>query len=130
MINTPVPFEKMATITLDLLKEFSVASGDPNLIHLDDEVAKKMGLKGMIAHGMLIASLVTERGLRFAGPKAKLKESEFRFRAMTYRGQVVEVGGQVAASNDANPDEFILELIARDQAGEVKTTGKLTFQKG
>ncbi|MFO8020123.1 MAG: MaoC family dehydratase [Promethearchaeia archaeon] len=43
-------FDKM---TRDLIKDYAEASGDKNPIHIREEVAKKAGLKGVIAHGLL-----------------------------------------------------------------------------
>lgn len=40
-------------ITRDLIKDYAEASGDKNPIHIREEVAKKAGLKGVIAHGLL-----------------------------------------------------------------------------
>jgi len=41
------------THTCEQIKAYADASGDQNPIHQDDEVAKAVGLPGMIAHGML-----------------------------------------------------------------------------
>ena len=40
-------------ITRELIKQYAEASGDTNPIHTRDEIAEKMGLKGVIAHGLL-----------------------------------------------------------------------------
>jgi acyl dehydratase len=40
-------------ITREMIKEYADASGDQNPIHINDEFATKVGLKGVIAHGML-----------------------------------------------------------------------------
>ena len=39
-------------ITRDLLKIYAKWSGDNNKIHVDDDWAIKMGLKGVIGHGL------------------------------------------------------------------------------
>ena len=43
-------------ITFSTLSEYAKASGDYNPIHLDAQLAKKVGLPNVIAHGMLIMS--------------------------------------------------------------------------
>ena len=44
-------------ITRDFIKGYGKASGDKNPIHTNDFIAKKFGLKGVIAHGMLSMGL-------------------------------------------------------------------------
>ncbi|CAI9399710.1 MaoC/PaaZ C-terminal domain-containing protein [Nocardioides sp. T2.26MG-1] len=45
------------TITRADLVRYAEASGDPNPIHQDDEVARSVGLPGVIAHGMYTMAL-------------------------------------------------------------------------
>src|SRR6266480_777050 len=40
-------------ITQEQLQHYAKASGDTNPIHLDEEAARRVGLDGVIAHGML-----------------------------------------------------------------------------
>jgi acyl dehydratase len=55
---------KVFTITRADLVRYAAASGDHNPIHQDDDVARSVGLPGVIAHGMytmaLAARAVTE----------------------------------------------------------------------
>lgn len=63
------------------LVAYAAASGDPNPIHQDEEVARSVGLPGVIAHGMLTLALagravatwtdgaeVVELGAKFTSP--------------------------------------------------------------
>jgi acyl dehydratase len=45
-------------ITRADLVAYAEAAGDPNPIHQDEEVARSVGLPGVIAHGMLTLGLV------------------------------------------------------------------------
>ncbi|MBD3338003.1 MAG: hypothetical protein GF353_02765 [Candidatus Lokiarchaeota archaeon] len=47
-------------ITRKLLKKYAKASGDTNPIHTTDAVAEKMGLKGVIGHGLLSFGFATK----------------------------------------------------------------------
>jgi len=47
-------------ITRDLLKQYAKASGDTNPIHINEVVAKRAGLKGVIAHGLLSFGFITK----------------------------------------------------------------------
>ncbi|MGN0064869.1 MAG: MaoC/PaaZ C-terminal domain-containing protein [Nocardioides sp.] len=46
------------TVTRDHLRAYATASGDHNPIHQDEEVARSVGLPGVIAHGMYTLGLV------------------------------------------------------------------------
>jgi acyl dehydratase len=50
--------EQVFTITRSDLVAYAAASGDQNPIHQDEEVARSVGLPGVIAHGMYTLALV------------------------------------------------------------------------
>jgi acyl dehydratase len=52
-INQKFTFED-GPITRDLIKKYAKLNNSVNLIHINDEYAEKVGLKGVIAHGMLV----------------------------------------------------------------------------
>ncbi|MBR49859.1 MAG: hypothetical protein CL734_06575 [Chloroflexi bacterium] len=56
--NELIPIKK--SITLDLIKDYAEASGDFNPIHIDKEFGLKSQFKNNIAHGMMIASSISE----------------------------------------------------------------------
>ena len=56
--NELIPIKK--SITLDLIKDYAEASGDFNPIHIDKEFGLKSQFKNNIAHGMKIASSISE----------------------------------------------------------------------
>lgn len=123
-----VAFKEIATITREMLKEYAEASGDTNPIHLDDEVAKKAGLPSVIAHGMLIAGLMANRALAFVQTEAQLSwrltEFQIRFKAMTFPGDKVSVGGHVKS---IEPDSLTLDLRVQNHRGQVTTQGIARF---
>lgn len=120
----------LPAITLEQLKLFAEASGDPNEIHLNEEVAKKMGLPGVIAHGMLIASFLSERVIDFMQEgrltEWRLQEFQTRFKAMTFLGDVISTTGRVKDSSDS---EVSLELQAKKQTGETVCTATAILSK-
>lgn len=110
-------------ITREQLKRYAEASGDPNPIHLDDEAAKRVGLPGVIAHGMLSAAMLAERAERFIRQErgfaqARLVEFQTRFKAKVFPGDALVIGGVVKEAGEA----VVLELQARNAKGEVTTT--------
>jgi len=47
-------------ISRDLLKKYAKASGDTNPIHINDAVAERAGLKGVIAHGLFSFGFISK----------------------------------------------------------------------
>ena len=47
-------------VTRENIKAYAKASGDRNPIHLDDDFAQTVGLKGVIVHGMLYFGYITK----------------------------------------------------------------------
>lgn len=126
-----VDFESFPEISAEQLRAYADASGDNNPIHLDEAVATRAGLPGVIAHGMLIAAFVCERALRYVNGKAPeegwtMSSSKMRFKAMTRLGDVVSVGGVV---KDAKEALLVLELQARNQRGENLVLGRVEFKR-
>ncbi len=111
-------------ITREQLKRYAEASGDPNPIHLDDEEARRMGLPGVIAHGMLCAAMLGERAESFVRKErgfagARLIEFQTRFKAKVFPGDALVIGGVVKEASDT---AVALELQAKNAKGEVTTT--------
>jgi acyl dehydratase len=113
-----VPSKSLPPITPEMLRAYAEASGDFNPIHLDESVAKKMGLPGIIAHGMLTAGFLATRAREFV-PGWQVRRFQCRFKAMTFLGDVISVGGVV---KEAGASSVTLELQARNQKGEITTT--------
>jgi acyl dehydratase len=118
-------------ISRERLKAYSDFSLDPNLIHLDDEVAKKMGLPGAIAHGMLISGFLAERARRFVEDEAKLSgfrmsSLKTRFKSMNFPFEELTLSGVVKSCGD---DGFTLELKAENPRGETTTTATAEYSK-
>src|SRR5256885_9460145 len=59
--------ERRITFTREQIAEYAEVSGDHNPIHLDDEVARSVGLPGLIAHGMLQMGLLATVAAEAAG---------------------------------------------------------------
>jgi acyl dehydratase len=123
--GTEIEFKPRPAITLEMLRTYADASGDFNPIHLDESVAKKMGLPGIIAHGMLTAGFLATRAREFA-PGWQVKRFQCRFKAMTFPGDVISVGGVV---KDAGETSITLDLQAKNQRGEVTSTAVAVLAK-
>ena len=127
-VSASVAFEEWPPITQEQLRDFAQASGDLNPIHLDADVARAAGLPGVIAHGMLLASFIGERALRYAKeeaglPGARVMRIQTRFRAMVLLGDVISIGGSARGGSSEAP--LLLSLEIRNQKGEVTTSGRV-----
>ncbi len=47
-------------LTRELIVQYGNSSGDTNPIHMRDEIAEKMGLKGVIAHGLFSLGFIVK----------------------------------------------------------------------
>ncbi|MFW9989326.1 MAG: MaoC family dehydratase [Candidatus Odinarchaeota archaeon] len=77
--------------TRDLLKQYAKASGDTNPIHTNDAIAKRAGLKGVIAHGLLSLGFITKLFEDFfeQGKYGTIIEIEVQMRGMVRCGDLL-----------------------------------------
>ena len=105
------------------LAEYAAASGDPNPIHLDPEVARAVGLPDTIAHGMLTLALAA-RAVSDWTDDGEVVELGGRFTGMVVvpeEGTRIELGGEVTAASD---DTVTITLTAT--CAGVKVLGRPT----
>ena len=85
------------TVTRDGINSYRRASGDNNRIHFDDEFAASTRFGGVIAHGMLTLTLVSEMMTKAYGKdwltSGKLR---VRFRGAAYPNNILESKGVVS----------------------------------
>lgn len=111
-------------ITKVQLVKYAGASGDFNPLHTDDAFAQKIGMQGVIAHGMLVMGFLGEYVMKLAGDVAQVKQFSMRFGAMTVPGDAITCTAQV---KEINEGEVVLELTARKQDQTVVGSGKATL---
>ena len=66
-------------ITRDSLVRYAGASGDFNPIHYRDYFAQKVGLPGVLAHGMLTMGLAVQVVVDFVGGSGNILDYQVRF---------------------------------------------------
>jgi acyl dehydratase len=93
--------ELRVTPDAGLTKRYAEASGDPNPIHVDEDFAKKVGLPGVILHGLYSMAQVARAHTNVAGgdPRA-LKRLAVQFRGMGFPEQEIVVTATVKAADD------------------------------
>jgi len=119
------PLRKEPVTKVQLVK-YAGASGDYNLIHTDDETARRVGLDGVIAHGMLSMGFLGQYAASLAGP-ARVRRLRARFQAMVRPGDELTCRGVVRAVEGGRA---LIELWAENQRGEKVTTGEAEVEIG
>lgn len=103
---------------------FAALSGDTNPVHLDEEYASKTRFGRRIAHGMLIASMVSAvLGTKIPGEGAIYAGQTIRFTKPVYLGDTITVTATIV-SYDMERGKMTLETICRNQNGEVVLSGE------
>jgi acyl dehydratase len=100
---------------------YAEASGDRNPIHLNEEIAKSVGLENVIAHGMYTMGLAGQYVSAISG-SANVKEFSARFIKPVVVPADTDVELVLSATvTEVNPDSIRLEISA--VCNEVKVLG-------
>jgi acyl dehydratase len=110
-------FSVAQTIDKDQTFRYAEASGDPNPIHVDENVAKMAGLPGIIVHGLCTMAFTSKIAIDrlCSGDPTRLKRLRVRFSRPVLPGQTITTkfwadnesdrdGRKVFAYETVNPD--------------------------
>lgn len=93
-------FDYTLTITAERIRQFAVATGDVNPIHLDDEAARAAGFDGRIAHGVLLLGEVSRvLGTEFPGKGTIIADMKVSFLKPTYADRPIKLSLDVLGVN-------------------------------
>jgi acyl dehydratase len=112
---------------LDLVR-YAGASGDFNVIHWNERLARSVGLPDVIAHGMFTMAQAGRYVAELAGgDPGAVEEFSARFSAMVVvpdddQGAVIEVSGLVAEKLDDN--RVAVDITARSGGAKVLTRAR------
>ena len=109
------------------LVRYCGASGDFNVIHWNERIARSVGLPNVIAHGMFTMAEAGRYVTDWAGPRAVVVEFGVRFSSPVVVpdddvGATIEVSGVVEEKLDDN--RVVLVLTARSGGEKVLTRAK------
>ncbi|HET7482902.1 MAG TPA: MaoC/PaaZ C-terminal domain-containing protein [Actinomycetota bacterium] len=84
-----VIYEETTKVDEDQTVRYAEASGDPNPIHVDENIAKMAGLPGIINHGMCTLAIATKGAVDglAGGDPTKIKRVAARFSKPVFPGQ-------------------------------------------
>jgi acyl dehydratase len=125
------PGTELAPVTYPVtrlsLVKYCGASGDFNVIHWNERIAKSVGLPDVIAHGMFTMAEAGRYVTDWAGPGAMLTEFGVRFSSPVVvpdddTGAEIEVSGKVEEKLDGN--RVVLVLTARSGGTKVLTRAR------
>ena len=107
----------------DVLR-FAEVTGDRNPIHLDPEYASKTRFKERIAHGMLIASLISAAiSSRLLGPGNIYVSQSLEFKAPVKLGDVIQAEVELI-EKIPEKNRVRLKTTCRNQDGTVVIDGE------
>lgn len=97
--------EREFHLTRDSLVRYAGASGDFNPIHYRDDVAVKVGLPGVLAHGMLTMGIAAQPVIDWLGDPGRVLDYQVRFTRPVLvdpaDGALVRVVARVGAVDEA-----------------------------
>jgi acyl dehydratase len=124
--GTDLPEVSYPVTRLSLVR-YCGASGDFNVIHWNERIARSVGLPDVIAHGMFTMAEAGRFVTDWAGPGARLTEFGVRFSSPVVvpdddQGATIEVSGQVEEKLDGS--RVTLALTARSAGTKVLTRAR------
>ena len=125
-VGAELPAISYPVTRLSLVK-YCGASGDFNVIHWNERIARSVGLPDVIAHGMFTMAQAGRFVTDWAGQGAIVAEFGVRFSSMVVvpdddAGASIEVSGQVEEKLDGN--RITLALTARSAQTKVLTRAR------
>jgi 3-hydroxybutyryl-CoA dehydratase len=117
------------TITEAHIVNYAGITGDMNPLHVDAEYAAHSMFKERIAHGMLVAGLISAvLGTQLPGPNSIYLGQDLKFTAPVMIGDTITVVVTVTGKRD---EKRIIKLrtIACNQRGEMVVDGNAVLKK-
>ena len=113
--------EDSVELSRDSLVRYTGASGDFNPIHYRDDVAKSVGLEGVLAHGMLTMGLAVAPVTAWLGDRGFVSSYQVRFTKPVYvpaeGGVTVAVSVSLAKVDEPTAGSATLALSVTTQDG-------------
>jgi acyl dehydratase len=106
-------------VTREDVRAYAEASGDPNPLHQDDEVARSVGFPGIIAHGMFTMGHLAACVASWAGDPVNVIRLIAQFRSPVFMDEEIVAGGRVRAL-DPDTRTATLELWVTLEGDGVK----------
>jgi acyl dehydratase len=112
-------------VTREDLVAYAAASGDHNPIHQDDEVARSVGLRGVIAHGMFTMALAARYVEEWVGRRGDVQTLGAKFTKpvpVPPEGAEVEISGVYDQQGDDRVVSLSVTCNGEQVLGRFKAT--------
>jgi len=117
-------------ITEEMVKLFAEATGDRNPIHLDESYAKGTRFKSRIAHGMLIAGLISNvLGTQYPGQGTVYLSQTLNFKKPVYLGDRVKVALEILTIL-SEKNRLRLKTVCQNQTAAIVLDGEAEVMVG
>ena len=128
--GTELPARSYRITRLDLVK-YAGASGDFNVIHWNERVARSVGLPNVIAHGMYTMAQAGKFVTEWAGDPCAVTDFGVRFSAMVPvpdddAGATIEISGKVL--DKLGDNKVTVDILARAGGTKVLTRARATVR--
>ena len=112
-------------LTRDSLVRYAGASGDFNPIHYRDDIAKAVGLDGVLAHGMLTMGAAVQVAVDWIGDPGRVIDYGVRFTKPVFvdarNGAVLTVSGKIG---EIDAENSIVRIDITAVAADLAVLGK------
>jgi acyl dehydratase len=128
--GTQLPPRSYQVTRLDLVR-YCGASGDFNIIHWNERVARSVGLPNVIAHGMYTMAQAGRFVSEWAGDPGAVTSFGVRFSAMVpvpddEDGATIEISGKILEKLDGN--RVTVDVTARADGTKVLSRARATVR--
>ena len=104
-------------VTREDVRTYAEVSGDRNRLHQDDEVARRAGFPGIIAHGMFTLGHLASCLVSWAGDPAAVTRLRASFRSPVAMGDTIVAGGRVRALDREARTALLVLWVTVDRDG-------------
>jgi acyl dehydratase len=111
--------EMTRIVTAADVKAYADAGGDQNPLHQEDDVARRVGFDGIIAHGMFTMGHMAAAIVTWAGEGAVVERISAQFRAPVAMGEGIVAGGRVRSVDREAGTVTIDAWVRLDRDAEV-----------
>jgi acyl dehydratase len=112
-------------LTRDSLVRYAGASGDFNPIHYRDDIAKSVGLDGVLAHGMLTMGAAVQVAVDWVGDPGRVVDYGVRFTKPVFvdakEGAVLTVTGKIG---EIDVENSVVRIDIAAVAADLAVLGK------
>lgn len=109
------------------LVKWAGGSGDYYPIHYDKDFALSAGLPGVIVHGRLKASFLTQLLTDWIGDEGTVKKASVQYRGMDFPGEQMTCKGRVTKKYVQDGEHIVeCEIRTENPRGEKTTPGNAT----